>query len=260
MPESANTTPDAVQFTNVAPLYDLLMTGVPYEDWVIYIEELLDTRQAEPRRVLDLACGTGNVSVLMAERGYEVTGVDIAADMIVAAKSKPVQPGWKLEFFCQDAAEMDLGGTQFELCISLFDSLNYITNPERLQMAFHRIAAHLEQNALFIFDINSEYALKNRFFDQDNREYPEERLQYDWKSAYDEQTRLCHVHMDFWYKEADGTVREFKEVHVQYAYRTAELMRMLEEAGFEDISTYQAYTLRAPGRTADRIYFVARKP
>ncbi len=259
MPEQNTPETEALQFTNVAALYDLLMTGVPYDDWVTYIEELLESRNAAPKRVLDLACGTGNVSVLLAEKGYEVTGVDIAADMIEAARQKPVQPGWRMEFFNQDAAEMDLGDRRFDLCISLFDSLNYITDPQRLQMAFHRIAHHLEEGALLIFDVNSEYALKNRFFDQDNRDYPEERLMYDWKSVYDEKTRICRVYMAFWYREDDGTTREFKEVHVQFAYKAPELVAMLETAGFTDISTYQAYTMRMPGRTADRLYFVARK-
>ena len=119
---------------------------------------------------------------------------------------------------------------------------------------------HLEPGGLFIFDINSEFALKNRFFDQDNLAHPEERLTYDWDSSYSESTRLCRVDMKFWYREDNGDKRPFEEVHLQYAYREEEVQKMLADAGFDDISTYQAYALRAPMRTSDRIFFVARRP
>jgi len=250
---------DSTQFVNVAPLYDLLMTGVPYDDWVVYIKKLLNTRKSRPVEILDLACGTGNVTALLATEGYRMTGVDIASHMIVEAKRKAVRDSLEIDYLVQDGAELDLGDRRFDLCVSLFDSLNYIVDPVRLAMAMQRVAHHLKPNALFIFDLNSEFALKNRFFDQDNREYPEERLQYDWDSYYEEATRICRVEMEFSYREEDGTVKPFHEVHLQYAYRSEEIQKMLTDAGFDDISLYQAYTLRMPSRTADRVYYVARR-
>ncbi len=252
-------TNSASQFENVAQHYDLLMTGVPYEDWVVYVKQLLDTRGAHPKTVLDLACGTGNVSALLAEEGFEVVGVDIAPLMIEEAKRKAEAEGREIEYLVQDAAVMDLGERQFDLCISLFDSLNYITDPERLAMAIVRIAHYVRAGGLFIFDLNSEFALKNHFFDQDNLSYPEERLQYDWKSTYDESTRICRVDMDFSYRDDAEQVTPFKEVHLQFAYRKDEILKMLDDAGFEDVTFYQAYTLRLPTRTADRVYYVARR-
>jgi ubiquinone/menaquinone biosynthesis C-methylase UbiE len=247
------------QFVQVAPLYDLLMTGVPYHDWVAYLKQLLTTRSARPKRVLDLACGTGNVSELLVREGYTVTGVDIAPDMIAEARRKADRDSLSVGYFVQDAAELDLPDARFDLCISLFDSLNYIIEPVRLAMAIRRVAQHLEPGGLFIFDINSEFALKNRFFDQDNLAHPEERLMYDWDSSYSEQARLCRVDMKFWYREDTGERRQFDECHVQYAYRADEVQKMLADAGFEDISIYQAYTLRAPTKTSDRLFFVSRK-
>jgi ubiquinone/menaquinone biosynthesis C-methylase UbiE len=247
------------QFVDVAPLYDLLMTGVPYHDWVAYLNQLLTSRKAHPERVLDLACGTGNVSEILAKEGFHVTGVDIAPGMITEAKRKAQLSGLNIDYYVQDAAELDLPGRQFDLCVSLFDSLNYIIDPLRLELAMKRVAHHMETGALFIFDLNSEFALKNKFFDQDNLSHPEERLQYDWNSSYDDKSRICRVDMQFSYREDDGTKRPFEEVHLQYAYRTDEILQMLTDAGFEDISTYQAYTLRMPTRTADRVYYVARR-
>lgn len=259
--ETMSPTPEerGAAFVAVAPLYDELMTGVPYTNWVRYLGELLTLRNAHPRKVLDLACGTGNVSELLFAEGYTVTGVDIAPGMIAEAKRKAAAQDFPIDYFVQDAAELDLPGRRFDLCVSLFDSLNYILQPERLAMAIERVAAHLTHNGLFIFDLNSEFALRNNFFDQSNRN-TDERLRYNWVSDYFPETRLCRVRMQFWYHEDNGSERAFEETHWQYAYRSDEILTMLEAAGFEDLVTYQAYTLRPPTRTADRIFYVARKP
>jgi ubiquinone/menaquinone biosynthesis C-methylase UbiE len=246
------------QFVAVASVYDLLMQGVPYADWVAYLRRLLETRGARPRRILDLACGTGNVTELLADAGYSMTGVDIAPGMIAEAQRKAAAAGQSIAYHVQDAALLDLPGERFDLCISLFDSLNYITDPAHLQRAFERVALHLTRNGLFIFDLNSDLALREHFFDQSNLD-ESETLRYDWRSSYFPDTRLCRVHMKFWSREPDGTERYFEEDHWQYAYTTDEIKQMLTTAGFEDIHCYQAYTLRAVNRATDRIFYVARR-
>jgi ubiquinone/menaquinone biosynthesis C-methylase UbiE len=251
---------DDAAFVEVAPLYDMLMTGVPYAEWIVYLRNLLDERKARPRHVLDLACGTGNVSELLTQEGYKVTGVDIAPGMIAQARRKADLKGLAIDYHVQDAALLELPGQRFDLCVSLFDSLNYITDPARLQEAMTRVAAHLTRNGLFIFDLNTEYALVNHFFDQNNLT-SSDRLLYDWKSDFDPQTRLCRVQMNFRYRPAeDGAERVFEEVHWQFAYRTEEIIAMLENAGFDQITPYKAYSLRQPVRTSDRIFYVARRP
>ena len=119
------------QFLSVAPLYDALMTDVPYNGWVGYLRRLLELRKARPRNVLDLACGTGNVAELLCSEGYDVTGVDIADAMIAEARRKATSAGLPIAYFVQDAAELDLPGRRFALCVSLFDSLNYVLEPDR---------------------------------------------------------------------------------------------------------------------------------
>ncbi len=257
-PSIAQAPAEPNQFIAVASVYDHLMQTVPYADWVAYLHRLLETRNARPRRILDLACGTGNVTELLADEGYEMTGVDIARGMIAEAQRKAAAQGLSLPYFVQDAGLLDLPGQRFDLCISLFDSLNYITDPAHLQRAFERAALHLTRSGLFIFDLNSDLALREHFFDQSNLDAAEP-LRYDWHSAYFPETRLCRVHMKFWSRAPDGTERYFEEDHWQYAYTTDEIKQMLTDAGFDEISLYQAYTLRPPNRTADRIFYVARK-
>jgi SAM-dependent methyltransferase len=244
------------QFTEIARHYDDLMASVPYSYWVEYIEDILKVLDYHPRTILDAACGTGNVSEILAERGFEVTGVDIAPGMIDVARSKTGTNG-DVEYQVGDLAEMDLG-RQFDLAISLFDSLNYITDPERLQMAIRRVAAHLVPGGIFIFDVNSEYALAHGFFNQSNlgsRQYPK----YVWSSAYDRATRICTVTMVFEVLEGKET-RQFTEVHVQRGHGVEELRSMIYKAGLEVVDMYHAYTFSKPRRRSDRIFFIARKP
>src|ERR1700750_1776808 len=110
-PSTESHAPDAPnQFIAVASVYDHLMQSVPYADWVAYLRRLLETRGARPRRILDLACGTGNVTELLAEAGFQMTGVDIAPGMIAEAKRKAETLGQKIAYHVQDAGYLDLPG------------------------------------------------------------------------------------------------------------------------------------------------------
>jgi SAM-dependent methyltransferase len=266
------------QFTEIAQYYDDLMAGVPYRLWVDYLEALLERVHFSPRTILDVACGTGNVSELLSKRGYEVVGADIAPGMIEVAKGK--HSG--VEYHTADMAELDLtchpdpesssgdsGSGQmlkpvqhdvrrkFDLAISLFDSLNYITDVEHLARAIKRVGEHVVEGGYFIFDINTIYALAHHFFDQANLgsvHYPH----YIWSSEYDHATRICHVNMTFEVLD-NGTTRQFKEVHIQRGHSLEELTEMLMQAGFEVVETLHAYRFRKPTRRSDRVFFVARK-
>lgn len=235
------------------------MRDVPYRSWVRYVQRLLEARGAWPRRVLDLACGTGNIAEILATLGYEVVGVDISEPMIAEARRKAAQRSLPIAYHIQDAAELSLPGPPFDLCLSLFDSLNYIVEPVQLARSIERVHAHLWPDGLFIFDINSVFALENNFFDQENLD-SNARLRYVWRSEYDPQTRLCRINMRFLLRGEEGIDREFRETHVQFAYREEEIREMLERAGFDQIETYHAYTLKPVRPTTDRIFFVARRP
>lgn len=241
------------QFKQIAAYYDDLMAGVPYNLWVRYIEDILSRIDHHPKSVLDVACGTGNVSEILAAKGYKVVGADIARDMIYAAKSKHSS----VEYYVQDMAALDLDGRKFDLAISLFDSLNYIVDPTNLACAIKRVGEHLVEGGVFIFDVNTEYALAHHFFDQANiasNIYPH----YIWNSSYDHSTRICTVNMTFEVLE-NGEKLQFKEVHIQRAHSLEELSMMLSDAGFDVVDIFHAYRFRKPTRRSDRVFYVARK-
>ena len=246
---------DFQSFTHVARWYNALMSGVPYEQWVRYIGDLLADLGAEPESVLDLACGTGRVSRLLARKGYRVVGVDGSPAMIEEARR--CTPGGEVEYFCQRAEDLSLG-RRFDLVVSLFDSLNYITDPHDLARSFRQVAGHLRPAGLLIFDLNGIYAFEADLFTQES--YGRGRpVEYSWKSRYDPGTRICTVDMVFHVKQ-EGRREEFREVHVQRAYEIEEVNAMLEAAGLEILSVYDAYTKRPAHAKSDRIYWIARLP
>jgi SAM-dependent methyltransferase len=247
------------QFEGVAPYYDQLMQGVPYEKWVQYLEQLIRRFQVEVHTVLDLACGTGNVSEILANRGYTVWGVDISSHMIQAAMEKAKRCRLPIHYEVQDASSLSLSNTNFDLCVCLFDSLNYILDPHNLALTFQNVYDHLRPGGLFIFDINSYYALENGFFDQDNM-LDDEPLKYIWKSSFDSSTKTCSVHMRFIIKDHDGKETVFYETHFQHAYGFTEILNMLDSSGFQNIQSFHRYTLRPVNAYSDRIFFACKKP
>jgi ubiquinone/menaquinone biosynthesis C-methylase UbiE len=240
-------------FEAVAPYYDQLMQSIPYLWWMHYVETLLDYFDRPAQKVLDLCCGTGNLSELLALSGYEVVGVDRSAAMIEQARHKAAQHQSGVRYYVQDAAELDLGET-FDAIVSLFDSLNNITEPERFAEAMRRAYRHLNPDGIFIFDLNTEYAFVQKMFDQRLLE-PSAPLRYRWRSQYDKQTRLCTVQMEFWLREGEQE-RYFTETHIQRAYTEGEVREMLYAAGFAEVHLFDAYTLHPPDRRSDRVFYV----
>jgi SAM-dependent methyltransferase len=245
----------ASQFTEVAEVYDNLMSVVPYAWWVAYVRRLWWGFALEPRRVLELACGTGSVLEELLKLGYEVEGVDYSEPMLrVAARKLPEgTPLW-----CQDARALSLQSAPFDACLCLFDSLNYILDAADLRRAFESVLRHLVPGGSFIFDMNAIRALEKGMFDQSGTG-KDSSLEYDWHSAWEPATRICTIQMEFRAHHCDGT-RIFHETHVQRGYTLAEITGTLEAAGFEIQGAYDAFTTRPPTPKSDRYHFVARKP
>ncbi len=259
--------PVADEFTLLPRYYDELMQGVPYSTWVHYIVDLLNRIDDafKFQRVLELACGTGTVALEFAQRGHQVVGVDISPGMIQIACKKARKLGLssRAKFYIQDIAELDLPEEEpFDLAVCLFDSLNYITDPNRLVKVFARTYSHLRFGGYFVFDLNSEYALRENLFDQDNLDADESKttLYYYWRSHYYENKRLCRVDMWFAVKDEKGNFLRFKEIHWQRAYSIDEVRRMAETAGWDWVKVLDAYTYRPPAATSERWYFVLRRP
>jgi ubiquinone/menaquinone biosynthesis C-methylase UbiE len=257
----ANDFPIPNQYGDVSAIYDALMANVPHGAWLSRIEREARLRDKFPRSALDVACGTGIVSELLHERGYRpVQGVDISPAMISIARTKAQALGSpnSLRYDVFDAAALDLGDARFDMAVSLFDSLNYILEPAKLQAAFKRVFQHITPGGFFAFDMNALYALSHDLFTQSQQFGP---VQHVWKAHWDRESRICRVEMDFWVRDdATGQERHFHETHVQRAYTVPEIRQWLMDVGFVDIVVYSNYTDRQPGPRSDRLFFFAEKP
>jgi SAM-dependent methyltransferase len=239
-------------FQQIGPYYDQLMGSVPYRAWVDYVEELLRRFDARPVWVLDLACGTGKVGAELVSRGYRAVGVDLSEGMVrVAVRER------RLPAAVQDARSLGLREAAFDLVVSLYDSLNYILQPEGLRSAFAGVRRALAPGGLFIFDLNTVRALALDYFTQDNLK-SDEPLLYSWQSYWNPDTRICTV--DMWFKwRGDGDEQEFREVHRQRGYEDEEVRELLRMAGLRVRAAYDAYSFEPLSRISTRAFYVAQR-
>ncbi|MGI6498134.1 MAG: class I SAM-dependent DNA methyltransferase [Oscillospiraceae bacterium] len=240
----------------LALVYDRLTEDVAYHRWADYIERQFKRSGREIRTVLDLACGTGSLSCVLAQRGYEVIGADASAEMLSVAmeKSQAVE-GVRPIFLHQAMEHLDLYGT-VDACICCLDSLNYI--PARaLAEGMKKVCLFLEPGGLFLFDIRPPWVLKEMdgqtFFDE------REDLYCIWQAAFEEKGARCRFALDLFQREESGLWRRSFEEHVEYAHSLELLHRMMTDAGFLEIRQYGDRKLRAPKAGETRIFFTARK-
>ena len=243
------------QFQEIANHYDDLMNVVPYDFWAEYVITLFEFVSHTPQEVLDCACGTGNLSLELAKLGLNVTGVDLSGPMIEKAKEKSLNIHPPMQFLQGDLSNFNIG-QQFDSATCLYDSLNYILNNQSLKNAFMCIRNHLKPGGIFIFDFNSIWAFEANLFSQSSRK-PSTPLQYDWKSYFDEKTRICTVHMQFTRKNPDGSITNFTEIHRERAYSIPEIEGFLQQTNWRLRHTFDAYTLNRPHSRSERWFFVA---
>ena len=241
----------------LAGCYDELTYDVDYPRWADYIEKHFARRHIPGRTVLDLACGTGSLTRELALRGYEMIGVDQSPEMLAQAAEKnrgvsPVEP----IFLCQSMEKLDLYGT-IDACVCCLDSVNYVTDPKKLERAFGRVRLFLMPGGLFLFDVNTPEKLEGLdgqvFLDETEDAY------CVWRAEWSKRSRTCTYFMDLFRLEENGLWRREEELHRERAYPVDQLTAMLERAGFADIRTYAAFRFRPPAQGEQRIFFTARK-
>ena len=240
----------------LAGCYDELTYDVDYPRWADYIEKHFARRHIPGRTVLDLACGTGSLTRELARRGYEMIGVDRSPEMLAQAAEKnrgvsPIEP----IFLCQSMEKLDLYGT-IDACVCCLDSVNYVTDPKKLERAFGRVRLFLMPGGLFLFDVNTPEKLEGLdgqvFLDETEDTY------CVWRAEWSRRGRTCSYFMDLFRREESGLWRREEELHRERAYTVPELTAMLERAGFADIRTYAAFRFRPPAQGEQRIFFTAR--
>ena len=239
----------------LAGSYDRLTNDVDYEATVAFYEQILDREGLSPRTAVDLACGTGSVSLLLAKRGLQVMGVDMSEDMLCVAADKAQQSKLSIPFVCQKLQELTLA-KGVDLAVCALDSIDYILNPKDCSDAIRRVYRALNPGGCFIFDVNTPYKLQSMdgqvFLDEDEDVY------CVWRGEFDRQTNICSYGMDLFQRMGNTWIRSFEE-HREYAYSADQLVRYLKEAGFTKIEVFADRRFEAPADEELRIYLKARK-
>ena len=245
-------------YGNFAYFYDNLTDNVDYEKRCAYIRDLLAENGIGEGILLDLACGTGTVSLLMSDMGYDVIGVDASEDMLSVAQEKKMESGADVIFLCQRMEELDLFGT-INACVSTLDSINHVTDEETVKEIFRRVSLFMEDKGLFVFDVNTPY--KHREILGDNTfVYDTDEVYCVWQNSTDENL-VTTVNLDIFEKDEDDeeTYYRYSEEFSERAYDLENIKKWLESVKFEVVAVYEEMTKDNVKVDTQRAVFVAKK-
>lgn len=281
-------------YTDFASVYDELMDDTPYEEWCEFLmevfrrygadseqtdhagEKAMDKNLAQERNtVLDLGCGTGTLTELLARRGYDMIGVDNAPEMLQIAMEKRERSGLDILYLLQDMRELELYGT-VGAAVSVCDSLNYLLDEEDIVQTFERVNTYLYPQGIFVFDFNTVYKYQTVIGDATIAENRED-CSFIWENYYHEEQEINEYDLTVFVAEgrsgagaekkagqkvceqAAQRFRRFQEVHYQRGYRLSQMKALLLRAGLEFLEAFDADTHGKVRRESERIYVVARK-
>ena len=268
-------------YTGFADVYDKFMDNVPYDTWTEYLVSLLKEYGVENGLVLELGCGTGSITRSLADKGYDMIGIDNSEEMLEIAREKEMEKEVDLDNFEidgesiprilyleQDMREFELFGTVGAV-VSICDSMNYITKEEDLNKVFELVNNYLDAGGLFIFDLNTVYKYRNILGDTTIAENRDD-CSFIWENYYHEDEMINEYDVTI-YKKVDVELEEdededvkplferFEETHYQRAYELNTIINLLEKAGMEYVTSYDACTKNPPNEKSERIYIIARE-
>lgn len=240
-------------YMDFAYVYDKLIDQ-NYEKWADYIEKIFELKGKKPDLVLDLGCGTGSITNILAKRGYDMIGVDLSPDMLNVARDKAMEENLDVLYLCQDIREFELYGT-VDAVICTLDVLNYITDPKDLDKVFALVRNYLNPDGIFIFDINTEYKLKNvlgnnTFVNDENGVF------YTWENEYLE--NISNQYLTFFAENKDGLYERFDENHVQRAYSVDEIKEKLLNNKMTFEGEYELFSFEKPRDICEKTVIVSK--
>lgn len=256
-------------YQDFADVYDELMDQVPYDRWCENIlgfirslgisepvRDSSDPLTAERNTVIDLGCGTGTLTGMLYEAGYDVMGIDMSEAMLERAMEKSRKKGQPILYLCQDMRELELYGTAGTI-ISVCDCVNYILEKEELLQVFKRVNNYLYPGGLFIFDFNTavKYETIGDCVIAENRE----DCSFIWENTYYEDEHINEYDLTVFVKQEGEAFRRFRENHLQRGYSPKEMKKLVEQAGLRVLEVLDADRLQPAGEDCQRAYILARE-
>lgn len=244
-----------MSYSSFAPLYDALTENVDYKKRAEYIGEILAKFNIKDGLLLDLACGTGSLSVEFSKMGFEVIATDASPDMLAEARNKAMEAGENILFLCQKMQETDLYGTVRAIVCSL-DSINHLENADELRKTFRVLKNFIDDGGIMVFDVNTVYkhreVLGNNTF-----VYDEKDVYCVWQNSICSDGVTVGINLDFFVKEKNGLYNRYTENFKEIAFTDEEITYAAESAGFKIVEKYAELGFDKPQEDTQRIYYVA---
>lgn len=256
---TARSEAESMAYESFAQVYDEFMEDTPYDQWLEYIKEIFKKHGLinNTNIVAELGCGTGNMTIRLAENGFDMIGIDISEEMLAKAIEKSQEKNLDILYLNQDMREFELYGT-VDAIVAVCDSINYVTETEDLLEVFKLVNNYLEPKGLFVFDLNTIYKFDkvlgcNSFCETT------ENSAYTWENYYDADEKINEFYTNFFIKQENGFYERFEEFHYEKGYTIDEIIELIEEAGMEFEAVYDELTFHEPTERSQRIFFVARE-
>jgi len=252
--ENINITP----YGQIAPIYDILMSDVDYRSWAEYVLKLLERAGAKPgQSLLDLACGTGAMTLLLAQAGYQTSGMDLSPEMLKIARQKAAEQKQEMEFFQGDLRTFNTE-CNYNVTTCFFDSVNYLLTPEDVAACFSSVHRALEPGGAFVFDVNTIHALSH--FWGDNTEMRNDKGVISvWSNRYLPATQTSNLELTVFIPRGE-LYEKITEHHQERAYPLDELKQALIKTGFFQVECFRQNSQDQPSEETKRVTFLARKP
>lgn len=266
-----------VRYGHFAYIYDKLMEDMPYPQWLRFLRKCWDDFGSEPETVVDLGCGTGNLSIPLAQSGLRVYGIDLSDDMLAVAQDKtaqqqrtfPFAQGGSITWLQQDMREWEIA-EPVDSVISCCDCINYLTEESELLETFRHTFAGLKPGGTFIFDVHTERQLRS-YADMQPFTLNEDDISYIWTSDIDDERCEIEHNLTIFVSESEFEMSEplsvpdsskyirIDETHVQRAYPLSRIEQLLAESGFRQVRQFADFTRKAPSDETERAFFICVK-
>ncbi len=252
-------------YTDFAGVYDIFMDETPYEEWCRLIDGWIteygiskkNGEEAEENLVVDLGCGTGTLTEMLANMGYDCIGIDNSMEMLARALEKKELAGTGTLYLCQDMQEMELFCTVGTV-ISVCDSLNYLLTEEEIKDTFSRVNNYLYPGGIFIFDFNTVFKYETVIGDTTIAENRDE-CSFIWENYYHDKEQINEYDVTVFIKEDGDRYRRFAETHYQRGYTLAQMQDLLAQTGLEFVAAFDGETRDEVRGNSERIYVIARE-
>lgn len=248
---------DSGAYNSFAWVYDTFMDNIPYENWTEYLVGLLKEYGVSDGLLLDMGCGTGNVTELLADCGYDMIGIDNSEEMLMIAKNKMMESGCDILYLLQDMRSFELYGTVAG-AVSICDSMNYILEKDDLFEVFRLVNNYLDPGGVFIFDFNTPYKYKEVIGDQVIAESRED-CSFIWENSFDDEEQINIYDLTIFIQENQELFRRYQETHYQKAWTIEDFVWAAEKAGMKVLAVYDAFTHHEPESDSERLYMIVQE-